>query len=412
MYYKELTEHLLNIKLLSHLDRYKITSSQHFKSIIELQQKKTEAEWNLGKKELRASLKYIEEVYIDADRASQRDNIKAILANCGIKDSLLFLRELIDILGIKKKNQSIDDYLANSANFEIKHFYNLLIHPNFKELREYIFFKAEFEKLFQTAKSDRAIISSYIDILDSNISESFLSQLSFIESVNRQIEGYVSETEKQLKQSLEKLSKEQKETSLNNLFVSYSKRVDESIFVSLINIDHYNIFSISELSKYVCSIAKINSYDKKSLEDDFDKLIRFIVDSYILNWIEQNQYYKNQKTSLVVSDVVELLLKRNRLVDALKPDNIELFKEVEKQLANEGYFTRDAIWTKPKIDLVDFLLKCFEKGYFKYSIHKSLAIRRFFEKRYGVNITKQFQPNQRKKITEQPSKFYWLKPAL
>ncbi len=91
----------------------------------------------------------------------------------------------------------------------------------------------------------------------------------------------------------------------------------------------------------------------------------------------------------------------DNLKEIFYPKAIEIFVEIEKGFIGNGWIKNNA-WVKEKNMLVSIILILENRGYFRKIRGKSkstfmLKCRQFFESRYNINISKQMQPNQRKK---------------
>jgi hypothetical protein len=110
-----------------------------------------------------------------------------------------------------------------------------------------------------------------------------------------------------------------------------------------------------------------------------------------------------KSTSAIIAPLSDMPFTTSNLSEIFLPDAIPQFQEIERTLILDRYFNENYTWVRDRIELVSFILILFSKKYFrpfkerKTDSKKLLTIRNFFQKRYGVDISKQMQPAEIKK---------------
>ena len=415
MQYSELLTHLYHIRLLSILDRYNTSSTEHFKSLADLKKLETEANWNLGKKELKATLEYLEKMIVSIDKGNVTDEIEPILISCGIDDSLDFGLKIIEILKLENTGNSVDDILFGKVYFELKHLYKMLTHPKFIKLKEYIFFDERHKKgIFKNAKSEKETISEYTVLLKTNFTSTFTGYLKLLEALKKHLEENLCFIKKELSKTLRNKVKEDAKEYIKQLYTNYQNRINQSHYILVGNTLKNEYLDLASLSQIVFSFVKTNSLNSQTYNEQKDKITSYLNDLFFIAYLEDNYLKEVENIGLNDEEVFNIIQNRNKLNSIIYPDYINHFKDIEKQLINEDYFNKKGSWSKGKEDLIGFIIECSTKGYFKVKLDSSykLQIRDFFEERYLINIQKQFQPKQRAKLKAKSTQFDWIKKAL
>lgn len=415
MQYSELLTHLYHIRLLSIIDRYNKSSTEHFKSIVDLKKLETEAEWNLGEKELKATLDYIEEMIIDIDKGNVTDEIEPILISCGVDDSLDFGLKIIETLKLENTGTSVDDILFGKVYFELKHLHKMLIHPKFIKLKEYIFFDERHKKgIFKNAKSEKEIIYIYTTLLKTTFTDTFTGCLKLLEELKKTLEENLYFVKKELSKALKNKRKENTKEYIKQLYTNYQNRINQSHYILVGSTLKNEYLELASLSQIVFSFVKTNLLNPQTYTEQKDKITSYLNDLFFIAYLEENYLKEVENIGLNDEEVFNIIQNRNKLNSIIYPDYINHFKEIEKQLINEDYFNKKGDWSKGKEDLIGFIIECSTKGYFKVKLDSyfKLQIRDFFEERYSIIILKQFQPKQRVKLKAKSTQFNWIKKAL
>ena len=415
MQYSELLTHLYNIKLLSTLDKHNTTSENHFTSVAALKKVELETTWNLGKKELDASLKYIEEMIIAINKGSVTDDLEEILKNCGVGNSIGFSSKIIEILNLENTGTSIDDILFGQVYFELNHLHKMLIHPKFIKLKEYIFFNERNRKgIFKNAKSEKKIISSYIKILKTTFKKPFTAQIKLLEELKMHLDGSIEFVKNELSETIKTKRKEDATEYIKQLYTSYQNRINQSLYILVGSTLKNEYLQLDSLSKIIFSFVKTNSLSEDTFNKQREKITSYLNDLFFIGYLEDNFLKEIENIGLIDEEVFNIIQNRNNPNTIIFPDFIDHFKDIEKQLINEDYFNKKGSWSKGKEDLIGFIIECSTKKYFKIQLDGShkLQIRNFFEDRYSIIIQKQFQPKQRIKLKDKSTQFNWIKKAL
>jgi hypothetical protein len=415
MQYSELLTHLYHIRLLSIIDRYNTSSTEHFKSVAALKKLETEGKLNLEKKELKASLDYIEEMIIDIDKGNVKDDIESILISCGVKYSFDFGSKIIAILKLENTGTSVDDILFGEVYFELKHLHKMLIHPKFIKLKEYIFFDERHKKgIFKNAKSEKEVIYSYITLFKTTFINTLTTQIKLLEVLKKSLEDNLCFVKNELSKALKNKTKEDAKEYIKQLYTNYQNRINQSHYILVSSTLKNEYLNLASLSQIVFSIVKTNSLNTQTFNEQRNKITSYLNDLFFIAYLDNNFLKEVENINLNDEEVLNLIQNRNKLNSIIYPDYIDYFKDVEKHLINEDYFNKKGIWSKGKEDLIGFIIECSTKGYFKIKLDGSykLEIRNFFEERYLISIQKQFQPNQRVKLKAKSTQFNWIKKAL
>ncbi len=154
-------------------------------------------------------------------------------------------------------------------------------------------------------------------------------------------------------------------------------------------------FILIHMSIEGCILSKVEVHERYISENFSPALIEAFekskLASYITKPIENEAQIKAKQIEYNIDNLKEIFY----------PKAIEIFVEIEKGFIGNGWIKNNA-WVKEKNMLVSIILILENRGYFRKIRGKSkstfmLKCRQFFESRYNINISKQMQPNQRKK---------------
>lgn len=394
MYFNELITHLFNLKVLATLDVHKSTVSEYIKSIKQSKMLLTEAnlsqqEHNLNARQVRQIIEKSGELSFQTFEDETKTEITHLLEGIEIKEPLFggVSIELKNILKTTNKN---------------------------KELGEYIFGKEIIKKRINNTKPDKEILSDYMKLKDSQLSKSFIEYLKLLERIKTPLSTSLETLKIELEKTLKNKSQEEKRTHIRAIHSNNKEQLNKHPYLVVSTVSNYDYNNEVSLASFLYSFVKGNGIELDKLVEIKPYFITLFFDEYI----------KTHFTSLLesiqleIDEFIGLFDKRIKLSEHIYPSYIELFRDIEKQLIDESYFDNSAKWKKgTNKKLVEFILHCHKLNYFKIRAtttdNKELSkLRRFFQKRYSINIEKQFQPRQRESIEIPSYEFRWIdKPS-
>lgn len=199
-------------------------------------------------------------------------------------------------------------------------------------------------------------------------------------------------------------------TRLNNLFDF------EMIFDNYIK--HYESFNkggfqLAFFQKELLSLFIIPEYDyTPNINNQFffdlqvclqvkEVAVISLIDSLSKLYTPEPNQQSKTETNIVPFDYDTTEIK-----EIFPTDYITAFKEIETRLISENYFNTEGKWIKKKNPLLIAFIKILnEYQYFKIKIkgckndkQRMIKFRKFFENRYKVKISHEFQPQNRDKI--------------
>lgn len=207
---------------------------------------------------------------------------------------------------------------------------------------------------------------------------------------NINFDDYVNSLITEKKQKLE----EEKKREIRNLIIILKKHIEGLFDVG------FKYKNENEIIEYLKEKRKSELRNNHS--SHFIKIYEFILDNLLKEVDQKNKKLNDTKEKPQYKPEIfkdtEIELK-----DTMYVNKIDIFKDHEKRLFEDGYFDKVGKWIKKKNpDLVQFLKILIKENFFlkkNYSEKKQWnTIRKLFEKRYKVNLSKELQPSSRDKI--------------
>ncbi len=417
MHYDDFIEHLFNLQILSDSAKYSNSCKDYLDKTLDDKIHILRITWQGDTKYLQSVIDYTKKNFTGAFTNNTKDDISKYLESLGIFDEIGFDLKITKTLNIKSEKNSL---MGNEyAYLEPLHLLPLFSNSKYEKLNSYIFGEKHFIKHFPNLRSSHQFIQEYLEIINNNFCYSFISFIHLIEKVGSTVINNVEHTNKLIKKTVFKTRKSDISDYIISTHNSLELKINNSQFILIEPISINDFKQKSSLSLLLLNFSKANNISEKEFENSLQEIISFFTNNLVLNNLN-NSYNKELRPIKVKKDeVFAFIQNRNELHEELTPDNISQFSQIEKQLIDEGYFDEFGNWIKDRgriTSLVSFILHCQQLGYFKtrFKINNTPAIlklKRFFETRYGINISKQFQNEQRKKIVIPNSEFNWIQKA-
>ncbi|SDR88347.1 hypothetical protein SAMN04515667_0905 [Formosa sp. Hel1_31_208] len=393
MFFEELTTHLFNLKVLATLDLQKIGISDYLESIKDSRKLITESKL----KEQETNLNY--------------KQVQQIIDKSGEVSFDTFYDETTSKITNLLKDIEIEEPLFGEIRIELKNILETTY--KCKKLDEYIFGKELIRNLNNSIKSKKEILSYYIKLKDVQLGNSFINYLKLLDSVKTPLKTSLSNLKEELEKTLKNKNQEEKRTHIRELHNLNKIKLRQSPYLVVNDVINYDYNNDIDLANFLDIFIKTNTFESQNLIDLKPFFITIFFDAYM----KQN-YNAYLEVILVNKDEIFALLQdRNSLSELVLPANIRPFEDLERQLIKEEYFDSSAKWINQKKQLVEFILHCRSLAYFKIRADVTdnteiRKLRHFFEKRYSINITNQFKPNQRKLIKLPSYEFRWIEKAF
>lgn len=97
-------------------------------------------------------------------------------------------------------------------------------------------------------------------------------------------------------------------------------------------------------------------------------------------------------------------LNDSELKEIFKASKIDSFKSLEQRLYDRNYIDKNRKWLTKAPELVALVLVLKDKRYFRNAVSDN-KIRNFFQARYQIDISKQFQPNRHRNADKHKKEF-------
>lgn len=402
MSFEELTEHLFNIKILSHTDKYKLSIHEYFESISSTIRLETE---------LRLK---------ESNNVLDNRTAKSIIDKSGKESFTIFKDKTVEQISNLLQKGGIEDPLFGSIGINLNNLLEVLTAHKHSDLKEYIFGKSRttligifgkktFDKDFSELKTDDEILGVYTRLNELKLGISFVDYLKLLESLKLSLTTSLNQSIHEIKNILKGKNNEAKTEYLRPLKNSLTNQINKSSYIVVSEVANYDYSTTIDLSTFLYTFSKINNLPINIIKSEITQLMNFFKNIFLSTYLDKEFTHIIKPTILDDDEVFALIQNKNKLNQIVYPDNIDLFSDVEKQLIREEFFNKNGTWIKEKLALVKFITHCSTIGYFNISLNKAKHIRDFFETRYNINISKQFQPKEREKAKKFNISFNWIK---
>ena len=397
MYFEELINHLFNIKVLSHINKYHLSIAEYKKSISETAKLETELH-------LKDSS--------DFDYKAKRN----IIDKSGEASFFTFEdKTKKEIIGLLNKG-GVQDSIFGSIEISLDNLLNTLNGANFKELKAYIFGRELFNQNTPDLKSNRAILELYSELYKYSEGIVFTEYHELLEGFKIDLNTALKHNIQEVRNTIINKDQNAKKAFLKPLKESLEIQINKSPFLVVDEVANYDYSNILYLAKFLWSFSKSNNLSIESIISKKDEVINFFKHTFFKNYLEKNFESLLQPITLNDNEIFAIIQNKNKLINVLMPSYIETFDGIEKTLIKENYFDNSGCWQPDKKVLVEFIIHCNAMNYFKFNLGstenaKLTIIRRFFEHRYNASISNQFKPSQRNLIEIPSYTFNWISEA-
>ena len=397
MYLEDLINHLFNIKVLAHIDKYNLSIAEYKKSISDITKLETELHlkdsYNFDYQTKRSII----------DKASEASFFKF-----GDKTKK-------EIIGLLKKG-GVQDPIFGNLEITLSNIQNTLNEAKFKELKEYIFGKKLFNQTIPNLKTTKEVLKLYRELSKYSEGVDFIEYYELLEGFKIELNTALKHSIQEVRNTIINQDQKAKKAYLKPLKESLEIQINKSPYLVVDEVANYEYSDMLHLAKLIMNFSKSNSLTIENIIIKKAELINFFKNTFFKNYLEKNFESLLQPITLNENEIFAIIQNRNKLIDVLLPSYLATFDDIEKTLIKENYFDNSGCWQKNKILLVEFILHCNTMNYFKFNLGstenaKLTKIRHFFENRYNEPISNQFKPNQRNLIEIPSFTFNWISEA-
>ncbi len=390
MYFEELISHLFNLKLLAYLDKYNLSVEEYLNQI-------------------KASAKLQTELNLKEQTDFDKKTTDSIIHKSGEVSFIVYEDETKNkIINLLKKG-GIEDPIFGSIDLSLENLITTLNKGKHKKLKEYLFGKEWSNKKIPKLMTINDVLKRYIVLTSQSTSTSFITYYKLLEWVKSRLKRSLEESIKEVDDTAKNKNHEDKTEYLRALKNSLTLQINKASYIVVGEVSNHDYSKLTDLGKFLSFFSKTNNLSIDEIKKSKDQLIDYFKNVFFSSYIDKEYIDFVKEITLDDDEIFALIQNRNKLNLIVHPDNIDLFSDLEKQLIKEGFFNKKGKWNKEKLALVKFIVHCSEIRYFNISLHKPIHIRKFFEERYIVNITKQFQPKERKKAEKFPTSYTWIR---